>query len=290
MKKALILTVFYFISSAVQAQEKSLLWEVTNSAQNVKPSYLYGTMHIADKKIFHISDSALAAFQKCKVFAGEIIIDKGSRNKIAKLMFMPGDTTLEMFLGDSGYRKVKKCVRKKSGIMAAALANRLKPIITLGLLAEKEFRRDKSMTLDEFFQRRAIKNNMKLVGLESIEEQMGALDHISLRRQAMMLLEEVEYPATGKGDEAEEMLNVYLHQDITVLEKYAHEEGVPEEFTQDILLNRNYLMTDRIEKIISEQPSFIAIGAAHLAGKEGLIALLIAKGFKVRPIIAPFKN
>ena len=53
---------------------------------------------------------------------------------------------------------------------------------------------------------------------------------------------------------------------------------------------RNYVMLDGIDTLCKKQGLFIAVGAAHLAGPNGLIQLLRDKGYKVRQVAASFSG
>jgi uncharacterized protein YbaP (TraB family) len=288
MKSVTIFFVILFSYSSLRAQEKSLLWEISGNGLE-KPSYLYGTMHIADKRIFKFGDSVMIAFKLCNAYAGEIVIDKESKKATANYIFMPGDTTLSMFIGDSGLAKVKRKFRGKL-FLFAGLVNRIKPFFTMALIAEGSFKNDKSASLDEYFQKLAKKQKKGVIGIESIAEQMSAVDKIPLSKQAQMLLDEVNNPAVESEKDVLEMLNTYLAQDISKLQDFMEAEETPDELNQYVLLDRNYIMADRIDLFIRIQSTFIGVGAAHLGGEKGLIELLRAKGYAMRAVKAPFKT
>ena len=202
---------------------------------------------------------------------------------------MPGDTTLAMLIGDTGLVKVKKRLKGKM-LLFSGIVNKIKPFFTLALLSEGAFKHNKSSSLDEYFQKIAKKNKLGVIGIETIEEQMAAVDKIPLTTQAQMLLDEVEHPNNEADTSAIEMLKTYLHQDIETLQGYLTEESTPEEMNKYILQERNVVMAKLIHKIIQMQPTFIGIGAAHLGGTNGIINILKIKGYKLRAVNAPFKK
>jgi uncharacterized protein YbaP (TraB family) len=286
-----LLLILVFVSAGI-AQEKSLMWEISGNGLET-PSYLYGTMHISDKRIFRFNDSVMIAFKSCNAYAGEIIIDKESKKAAkkdaSKYLFMSGDTTLSMLIGDSGLAKVRKKLKGKLRLLSGMI-NRIKPFFTLGLISEGSFRHNRSTSLDEYFQQLARKNKLGLIGIETISEQMSAIDKIPLVVQAEMLLYEVSNPPDQTEKDAGEMLNTYLDQDIAKLHDYLEDESTPDALNQYVLVDRNFIMADRIEKFVKFQPTFIGVGAAHLAGEKGLLSLLRQKGFTIRAVIAPFKT
>jgi uncharacterized protein YbaP (TraB family) len=70
----------------------------------------------------------------------------------------------------------------------------------------------------------------------------------------------------------------------SILDKSGDAMGA--EFDKEILTKRNYIMADRISKLIANETLFIAIGSGHLPGDEGVLNLLRKKGFTVSPVIA----
>lgn len=85
--------------------------------------------------------------------------------------------------------------------------------------------------------------------------------------------------------EFDEMLNLYLKEDLEGLYKVVSEESssIPE-FNYNFLEVRNKNWIPVIEKSISSNSIFIAVGAAHLPGESGVIQLLRSKGYSVEPV------
>jgi uncharacterized protein YbaP (TraB family) len=259
--------------------QSSLLWEV-KSPDNDNVSYIYGTMHVEDERVFDFGDSLMICFNRCKAFAGEIVLDKVNKSELAAQMFMPGDTTLEMLIGKKKYKEVKRRARKSLGIFAG-LINRIKPVFTASLITESSFKKGKGKILDEYFQDLAKEKNMVVLGIESPSEQIAALDEIPLTEQAQMLLETLEAP---EEEGADELVQVYLTGDLDSLYKYFLKFDLSDNFTRSLLIKRNYVMVERIHDIISEYPVFVGIGAAHLPGEEGVLKLMVNQGYTVRPV------
>lgn len=282
---------FFFFSlfnlSASWSQGNSLLWEISgNNLQG--PSYLYGTMHLADKRIFNYGDSVTIAFNSCVAYAGEVLIDKNAMKETASLIFMSGDTTLPMLVGDSGAAKVRKRVKNRLLTLSGAI-NKIKPIFVLAIIEDAALKHDKSASLDEYFQKQAKRKKLQLMGLETVAEQIAAVDKIPLKKQAEMLMETVNDTEQHSDSLNTALINTYLKQDIALLQQYVNEGDGQEAFTKHILVDRNYVMCDRITAMVQEQPTFIGVGAGHLAGTEGLISLLRARGFKLRSVFVKFK-
>lgn len=283
----LIILVFSFIVQLSFGQASSLLWEISGKHLK-KPSYLYGTMHVKDKRVFQFGDSVMIKFDQCSVFVGELNMDMDSKQlaEILKLSMMPKDTSLSMLLSKEDYDFVKKEGKKKLG-NKALMFDKMKPMLSSALVTEELIQKDSSEFLDQYLRTQAKTKGMKTLGLETAQEQIAAIDKIPLKEQATILLNTLKDDKKTDQD-LDKLFLCYLNQDMAGIEKYIIEYEAPEAFNKSVLTERNYVMASRIPKIIGKQPSFIAIGAAHLPGKEGVIELLKKKGYKVRPIISKF--
>ncbi|MDB5281584.1 MAG: hypothetical protein JWO06_659, partial [Bacteroidota bacterium] len=120
-------------------------------------------------------------------------------------------------------------------------------------------------------------------GIETAEEQLDALSVLSYKEQADLLAEEVKSIAANKSD-GKDVLNFYLQQNLDSLSANDIDSKMPDKFYKAIVTDRNARMAERITRIASEQPTFIAIGALHLPGEKGVIALLRKKGFIVEAV------
>jgi uncharacterized protein YbaP (TraB family) len=59
---------------------------------------------------------------------------------------------------------------------------------------------------------------------------------------------------------------------------------VVQEFTARLVVERNYRMAERIQPQLREGNALIAVGALHLPGEEGLLALLAEEGYRVSAV------
>ena len=80
------------------------------------------------------------------------------------------------------------------------------------------------------------------------------------------------------------MLNIYKSQKLNEIEKsFADEPGF--EKNKDLLLdNRNKNWVIQLKSIMQKDNVFIAVGAGHLVGENGLISLLRKEGYILKPI------
>ncbi len=292
MKIKILIILLSFFPLFAQAQ---LLWKITGKNLK-KPSYLYGTMHTSHEKAFKLVDSLVVKMANCEVYAGEMILDPSMLFAVMQQIFMEKDTTLQTLLSPEEYSLVKKALDEKLGVMST-IAERIKPMFTSVLLQEGGMEnmqmpkanesKNKQKPLDLYLQDEATKRSLALVGLETLEEQMNVFNSIPLKNQAKMLYQEIINLGKDSTTDTsmDKMLDWYSEQKLDSLYQYASKEFANEpELSYQILTKRNINMADRIEKLILEKSAFIAIGAAHLPDKQGVIELLRKKKFKVEAV------
>lgn len=278
------------------AQQNSLLWKIEGNNLE-EPSYLYGTMHSQDKRVHDLGKLALPYIKETEAVALELVIDSTDLLQMMLTLFgemMMQDTTLQDLYEDGDYQLVKSYINKKLGMFALLLKiDEMKPLYISLFVDEiasfdSKMGREMDMALDQFFQSVGEQMDKKLIGVETFEEQMNAFNRIPLNEQAKMLLQAVQ----AKQNEAvpdtsmQTMMHYYLSQNLDgLMEWYEMEKSYAESsFDTIILLERNYRMADRMDKIVQSQATFIAVGALHLPGEDGLIHLLIEKGYELSPV------
>lgn len=291
MLKNTVLVLLLLFSFSAQGQ---LLWKITGKKLK-KPSYLYGTIHVADERAFILKDKLIEKIGTCEAYAGEMIFDPAMIFAILPQLFMGKDTTLKTLLSESEYMIVKSAIDEKMGMMSS-FAERMKPVFTSLLLQEGGMESvqnapksgKNSKPLDLFLQEEADKRKLELVGLETLEEQMAIFDIMPVHEQAKMLYAEIiseKKDSTNQHQNLDKMLDWYAEQKLDSLYQYASKE-----FAQDsvlsyrILTKRNQNMAERIEQLILRKSAFIAIGAAHLPDEQGVIELLRKRKFKVEKV------
>jgi uncharacterized protein YbaP (TraB family) len=125
---------------------------------------------------------------------------------------------------------------------------------------------------------------MNQVGLEAIDLQMKILDTIPIQTQINDMVTSIN---EGKASirTFNEMIEVYKTQNIEKLHQLTVSEDSGIANFEDVFLNnRNQSWIPVIEDLIKKQPTFIAVGAAHLGGNKGVISLLKSKGYIVEPV------
>lgn len=265
--------------------KNSVCWKI--SGNNLKQdSYLYGTIHLIDKKDFFVSENATVAFKSCNTLALEIDLNmsKEVKQEVAKSAILPNGKTLEDYTTPQDYAIINSFMKDSLGLskLKTMLYGRLKPIYLQSLLIKEQIKKSKSY--EETFIKMAKKNKMTYVGLEDVMLQVKILDTIPITKQMEDLVTTIK---EGKANlnEFNKLIAVYKKQDIELLWRLTVAEDTDiENFEEIFITNRNNSWIPVIENLISKNATFIAVGAAHLGSGNGIINLLQMKGYTVEPI------
>jgi uncharacterized protein len=278
------LFIMLFVSVCLlQAQTEttgSVLWEITGKGLK-QPSYLFGTIHIQDKRVFNYGETVEKALYSCNAFAMELLMGNIKKEELEAQMLMKDKSLQELYSAED-YELLKKIFKEKTGT-ALMIFQKTKPFFVSAQLMQANMRQDMPLALDMHLLKLAADTGMLTFGIEEFADQMGAVDKISLEDQAKMLLESVK-DTTGSEEQFDDLLQTYLSGNLEKMLELSADSSMPKEFNEYFLVKRNYKMAKVIGKLIKKQPTFNAIGAAHLGGKEGVIHLLRKKGFTVRPV------
>ncbi|MEI7801358.1 MAG: TraB/GumN family protein [Bacteroidota bacterium] len=287
---------FIFLTVTVHAEtlptSGTLLWRISGNGLKTS-SYLYGTMHTRDKRVFHFSDSVLTCFMRCKSFAMELKLDDINREEVISNMMMDSGQTIENFLTKTQYDSLQQKMQQSTGL-PLSLFDRLKPIYIATMLSQGELLGDSSdknsnqLFLDEYFEQLANQSGKKVHALELLQTQLNVFNYLSLTEQIIFLMKSIRDESPEKGIDT--FINHYVNGELEVLVNSEDNNLWPADFVGKILYERNKGMADHVEALIKEQSTFAAFGAAHLTGDSGVISLLRKKGFTVEPVQANYND
>ena len=275
----LFLLPFLLPHSSAHAQN-TLLYKVYKKKK--KPSYIYGTIHIADKRAFDFNDAVMPAFEDSDAFAMEMIPEPSAMFKMMGMMVMK-DKTLKDVFDAKEYARLEQYFADSVG-QPVTMLNSFKPFFVAATMMQGEFGNEMEEALDVYFLTQAKKQGKELHGLETLEEQMSVVDKMSLEDQKQMVMDILD----GNGGEdmgSEKLLEFYANGQLDSLETLLDEFEMGPEFEKEFLTKRNYLMVERMLPILKKNKTFVAVGALHLPGEEGVLNLLQKEGYKVEPLM-----
>jgi hypothetical protein len=274
--------------------EKSILWKISGNGLK-KSSYLYGTIHMIPKKEFKLSEQAIHALDNTKRITYEIDMKEMTsfRTQLSLMnkAFMSGGKTLKDLLSPADYTYVKEKMDAKG--LPFSMFERMKPMFLSTMFSggedgdNKAFGRNDDITsVETELYKAGKKRHLESAGLETADYQMAIFDSIPYEVQAKMLIDGLrsESQATSGESELDQMLKMYHDQDITAMQSMIVKDQTGMSNYEDILLdrrNRNWI--DRMARFMKEKPTLFAVGAGHLGGPKGVIALLRKAGYHVEP-------
>lgn len=288
MKKLFILSfllIFQFGFSQ-KISEKSLLWEI--SGKNLeKPSYLYGTIHIVCKGEELMTNELQKAFDKTETLALEVdMSDPSLQTRMLQISFAKDGKKMSDRLSPEVVEKLDSLFQSKLGA-GFAVFEMLSPQFILAQLSLLGLDCPMDLGYDMVFMNLAKTEGKDLVGLESIDTQIDAL-FCQSNEDAVAAISYLAENQNELKSETLKMMNLYKQKDVQGLYEMTKESFQDPKYPQSdikvFLDNRNISWIPVIEKLIAEKPAFIAVGAAHLAGENGVINLLKKQGYTLKPI------
>ena len=283
MKKILFL-VFGLFSIFNQAQplEKALLWKISGNGLE-KPSYLFGTIHATCDAT--LDAATLKALEETKQLYLEIDMDDPMlQMQMMQGMAMKDGVTISSLVSEEEFIVIDEFLQKNIG-MSAKMINTFKPFMLNSMLLPKlldcEFQ---SVEMELMKVTKA--QNEEVYGLETIGDQLQVFDKIPYQDQVNELLKTAKSDLSKEKAEMKKIMDVYKTKDIEkMLVVMDESDNTISADNKDVLLvNRNRNWIPVIEKVIKSTPTFFGVGAAHLAGDDGVIKLLRKQGYKVEAV------
>jgi len=275
-------------ASAQTAAEHSVFWEVSGHGL-AQPSYLFGTFHLIGKSHIDTLTNVLDKFNQSTALTGEVILDSTAFKKVMTASMLRG-TTLEQVLGEDLFRRTSAWLQEIAGYDLHRL-NGVNPItvqVYLMMLLQQKYSPASNpaaeTAMDQYFQQMARERGMTLAGLETIEEQIHVVyDQLSYARQAELLAAYVT-ERDKAYDRLSAMNRAYATGDLPALERMIHDENYSPAELDVMLYNRNQNWMRQLPTLFQQHRAFVAVGAMHLTGSQGLIALLRQQGYQLRPL------
>lgn len=268
---------------ALQAQQprSSLLWEVSGNGLQ-QPSYLFGTFHLLCKGDFSISTELENKLRASRQFYGELKMDDpGLQTTMMSKLMMQGHT-LQSLIGEADYANISQQFQSITG-MPITLFNAFKPFLSLSMLVQKGADCPDKVQPETEFVKVAKRLEIPVLGLETVEDQLNAIDKEPLDSQILSLKKTLLNFDSVKLVMSK-MMAVYQLRDIDSLQQFITSYGGNEMFTTEMINKRNANWIPVMQTAMSAKPSFFAVGAGHLGGTQGLINLLRKEGYRVTPL------
>jgi uncharacterized protein YbaP (TraB family) len=275
--------------AVAQAPKKTntLLWQISGKSLS-QPSYLYGTMHVQDNRAFRFNDSVIVKLRECSAFAMELLPDTLVKVLFRDMFRQDSSNRLRNSVSEEEYNRLATELQQRTGLDLEDI-NTSQPWVLESFLdtTSSMLHKDKPTFLDGYLYRIARTLRKETFGLEMPEEQLSKFADVPFEQQIEELLEGLDASPPNPA-QIDSLISIYSDGRLDELELIARSDKDSTELQS--LLRRNHTMVKRLLPLMERHTVFVAVGAAHLPGEEGLIDLLRKEGYTVTPVPATFNG
>lgn len=271
-------------SDIIVKNGNALLWKIEKEGNPT--SYIYGTIHMINEEFYHFSTSL-----HDRVLSSEAIIMEvgGMPNPVAAYQLMLLDSgTVHNYFNPEQLIQLLTFMDQKIGVSPQEFDqtySKMKPFLLMQAITQDYFE-PTAKSYDLEIMGLAAEHNIPLIGLETIEEQLGLFDKIPKEKMALMIIESIKNHEEEKA-ETLKLMEFYAAQKVDKLIPLLQKQS-PEfmEFEDVFLYDRNRNWIPKLTAEMENKTCFIAVGAGHLFGEKGVISLLEQQGYTVTAISA----
>jgi len=265
-----------------QEDDNTLLWKISGNGLQ-KSSFLFGTFHLLCKDDIHFSDQLKKAVKMSDKIYMEMDMDDPSMLGGMLYMNMKDNKKLEDLYTAEEYKRLQSYFSDTLK-MPIMLLQKAKPYFLVALLYPRMMNCGSPAGVEEELMKVAKEDNKEIKGLETIQFQASVFDSIPYEWQAKELLKNIDSFSVYKA-QFETMLDFYKKQELDSIKNLVSKSEFGSDKYDDILLNnRNKNWVKQLNTVMKNESVFVAVGAGHLVGDEGLISLLRKEGYKVEPL------
>ncbi|ARS37335.1 TraB/GumN family protein [Pontibacter actiniarum] len=286
----LLLTLLLVLAHALPALaggnkvENALLWQISGNGLQ-KPSYLYGTIHAVCPERMVLPEALQEKMRQTEQLTLELDMD--DPHMMAQMMqfaVLPEGQSLRAMFSEEEYNLLLDYFSVKMGVNLLYMDN-MKPFILQTMLLAN-LTDCTPASYEQKLMELAHAQQKEVLGIETIKEQMDVVDMLPNDLYADMLVRTVRDIPRSKAA-YHKMVDLYLAQDLKGLEELMKQDYTEEDyrkFKEVFLVRRNEKWIPVLEQMAKDKPTFFAVGAGHLTGENGVVALLRRQGYKVTPV------
>jgi len=283
----LLLVTIGGVCEAQNSADTSLFWSISDEGRPA--GFLLGTIHSEDPRVLEFTDTFMSRLGTCQVFAMEMVPDLPTLSRLTEYMQYSDPDTLLQTVGQERFDRVMRALASYQ--VPVEWKERMKVWAVMMTLSvpppETGFFMDFSLSL------RAAGAGLKVVGLETLEQQLSFLEDMPIAYQ-LSLLDQALSDYQSVDEIHQQMVEAYLEGDLSVLQElsdsqFAQLDGELRNYFAEFGIDaRNHRMMHNLLPLLQESQVFVAIGALHLAGENGLVSLLRQNGYELKPLPLPF--
>lgn len=271
-------------NSAPVEQNRPALWEIT--APDGAKGWVFGTVHALPDGLDWQTPAIDRAVKQSGTLVLEIVDpadEKAARATFVRLGTTPGQPPLDARV-EAKLQPALRSALARTGLDRRQFASLedWAAALTLSFALEASNGNDPGNGADRALL--AAAGERPVVGLETLESQLGLFDALPARDQRSLLEAVLEESAGGESDKR--LVKAWAEGDIATLDREAHAGMLADQRLREALLvSRNRRWADQVAAMLTAgKRPFVAVGAAHVAGIDGLPEMLAARGFAVKRV------
>ena len=288
MRRAwLAIAALLLVHSDTAAQTRNFAWRVTGRDGAI---YLVGSVHLLTKDFYPLHVALESTYQDSDLLVEEVDIAEmtgpGAQMAMLQKGMQPSSTPIEKVLSPT----TMALLQKKAADLNLPIdaLKQFKPwMIALTIEAMQWMKAgfDPQLGLDMHFYEQAKKDNKTVQGLETVEYQLARFDEMPLELQDHLLAETLKELDTEQASMSK-LIESWRTGDAPAVEKIVLKDLQQEpQLYQRLLVERNKNWMPKLEALFTRRTrALVVVGAAHLVGPDGLLAMLKAKGFRVEQL------
>ncbi len=293
LKYLILVVCFTLLTWANEGIAKPFLWEVEKGDTQF---YLFGTMHLGDPALQILPEELKEAIDKSDEVRTEVPMDASLQMKSVSLMMRSDTKQLKQILSPLLYQRTEAYLATINPQLNLIPFEKMKiwALSTVVAMLKNQLKYPTLQAIDAEIYTYAEQKNKGVGGIETVEEQIGAMEKFNLAEQIIGLESTLDYLETNpnfveemknrykSGDE--KVMMVFIENTMFKIEKY---KSFEDKFMQVLLYDRNKKMTERIESLVHTSPKkqyLFAFGVMHFLGEKSILSLLQAKGYHIKRV------
>ena len=268
---------------SAQGTSKSLLWSL--EGDNIKTSYIFGTIHLLPQKDFVLADKVDSVFNLCEELMLELDLDDPNlEQKMLQGIHMLNGLKIDSLTNELEYATLDSALQVVNPQMSLKSVETWKPFMLSTVLLPSYLDENPASFELALFER-AMVYGRPIVGIERVEEQLAIFDSIPYRKQVEDILKMIS-EQSNTSDVLDTLISLYKEEEMENITRFMFDYYRNDSLMMEYLLyQRNEKWIPRILEQAEEKVSLIAVGAGHLGGERGILSLLRKRGYILKPVL-----
>jgi uncharacterized protein len=259
--------------------KNAMIWQLKKRESRVA-NYIFGTMHLGTIEAYHHLALAEKYIAQTALYAGEMNLDESNSTDLNSYFMANVGMSIKENFKPKRYQKY--CIRvSKYFKLDLENYNHFSPFFINSMLTEAILPKAFPKALDHHLWEYARSAGKVMTGIETLAEQIHILQNIPNASQ-LKTFKQILGNVDSFRQNVLRINQKYKAADIKFL--YKNSQRSMGKLRQLMIYERNEVMAARVLVLLDDLASFVAIGAAHLAGDKGILAILAKNGCQIKPV------